>query len=777
MTEPDPTWEVVEETFDEEHAATMATLLCVGNGRVMTRGTLEEGHVGDLPGTFVAGLYDAHDVAVTNLVNAPDVFDVRVTVDGTRLGMQSCEVVEHERRLDLRTGVLHRRTVLRDAGGAMTRLESWRWASLADRSLLAMRLEVTPLGTQRTAAVTVEHVLDGHRRNLDLAPEYPPDAAFGPQTVWDKWTRARHLEHVGTEEIGDVLALMSRTIERGVRLVTAAEASVTGPSAQRRSVVHGYEHVEERLEWEVTGGETIGIDRFVAVATSRAGADPRQTCLEALERAGTLGYDAARADTEAAWARAWEVCDVVVDGAPDLTHAVRFGIHHLIAAADPEDPTVNIGAKSLSGEGYKGHVFWDTEVMMLPFFLHTLPDTARTLLRYRHQLLPGAREVAAAGGHAGARYPWESADRGTEECPRTTPDGKHTFWMREEELHVSADVVYAMLNYVDLTGDEDFLVDVVAEVAFETSRFWASRAERVDGGYSLVRVMGPDEFHSHVDDNAFTNELARWQLRRSADLADHLSASRPQEYAALARRLDLAADEPATWREVAEGLRPPRIVDDVVEQFTGYFDRLDVPITEWDDNDMPRYPEGYHHFNCEETMLLKQPDVLMLVLMLPDLLTPDQAAASFDFYERRTLHKSSLSPAIHAIVGLRVGDPSRAVRYLHRSAFVDVHDNQGNTRDGIHIASAGGTWQALVFGFAGFRVADGVLTLSPWLPQEWEALRFSVAHQDARLAVVARRDQVELTLHGPPGSRRSVRVWDVEREIGVGEPVVVLRDS
>lgn len=767
MTEHDRTWEIVEDAFHEDHAATMATMFCVGNGRVMTRGTLEEGHVGELRGTFVAGVYDANDVAVTNLVNAPDPFQVRIVVGGVALDVQECEVLEHQRELDLRTGVLHRRTVFRDACGRSTQVESWRWASLANRSLLALRLEVTPLS--ESSDVTLESTLDGHRRNLDLTPSYPEDADFGPQTVWDKWTRARHLEHLGSHEQGEAVVLTSRTIDRGVTLALAAQnTSPTTPTS--RQVEHGYERVRERRAYTVEQGQTVRIDRFVAVATSRSHDDPQGTALEAIAEATALGYEGALARSTAAWANTWSICDVVVEGDPDLTLAVRFGIFHLIAAADPEDHTVNIGAKSLSGEGYKGHVFWDTEVMMLPFFLHTLPETARSLLRYRHHLLPGARAIAEAEGRSGARYPWESADTGAEECPETTPDGKHTFWMRQEELHVTADVVYAMLSYVDLTGDQEFLVDVVAETAIETSRYWVSRVTPTEEGYSLLRVMGPDEFHSHVDDNTFTNEMVRWQLRRSADLADELAKDHPEAHAALVEKIGLHPDEPPRWREVADRLRRPRIRDGVVEQFTGYFDRLDEPVVEWDDNDMPRYPEGYHHFNCEDTMLLKQPDVLMLMLMLPDLFSAEEAAASFDFYEKRTLHKSSLSPAIHALVGLRVGDSSRAVQYLRRSALVDTANNQGNTHEGVHIASAGGTWQALIFGFAGLRILGDVIELSPWLPPEWEALRFTVVHHDVHLVVEARHEEVVLTLIGPRGAARTVRLWEEEVELTAGFP-------
>lgn len=326
---------------------------------------------------------------------------------------------------------------------------------------------------------------------------------------------------------------------------------------------------------------------------------------------------------------------------------------------------------------------------MLPFFVYTQPETARSLLRYRHHTLSGARNVAAEGGLRGARFPWESADTGREECPRWSPDGVHRLWMRDEEVHVSADVAYGVLTYVRATGDTAFLLEYGAELLFETSRFWVDRVEydAESDRYSLKQVMGPDEFHSHVDDNAFTNRMARWHLRQSASVHDELAAEHPETLAELDSRLGLEAEEVEHWRAVAE-----RIVDPIdperglIEQFAGYFARKDVPVTEWDANDMPRYPNGYHHFNCEDTMLLKQPDVVMLTYMLPDEFTTDVKRVNFDFYEARTLHKSSLSPAIHAIMGIEVGDATRAVQYFFRSALVDLTDNQGNTAEGMHLS-------------------------------------------------------------------------------------------
>jgi kojibiose phosphorylase len=548
--------------------------------------------------------------------------------------------------------------------------------------------------------------------------------------------------------------LETRTIASGVSLGygTSLDSAV---EPLRRSSRLSAEQVEEHAELAVRAGETVRLDKLVALVTSREALGPLQArCLEALRGYRQKGFEQLLSRHQEAWDSTWADCDCEVIGDPLATHALRFGIYQLLIAANGDDPTVNIGAKALTGEGYRGHVFWDTEVLMLPFFIFTQPATARSLLRYRHHTLPGARELARDGGFPGARFAWESADTGREECPRYTPDGVNRVWARDEEIHVSADVAYGILSYVAATGDHDFLVDFGAEVLFETSRFWASRAEHdpATDRYALRQVMGPDEFHSHVDNNAFTNRLAQWALQESIRLYENLSLHHPGRLETIQAAIGLDRAEVDHWRRVAERIVfPLHPEEELIEQFEGYLDRKDVPITEWDANDMPRYPPGYHHFNCEDTMLLKQPDVVMLMYLLPDDFSIEVKRANFEFYEARTLHKSSLSPAIHAIIGIEVGDHARALQYFYRSALVDLADNQGNTADGIHIASAGGTWQILVNGFGGLRLRHGQLTFNPWLPDQWQEIRFRLRWRGNSLSVTIGHREASFCLHAPAG--------------------------
>jgi kojibiose phosphorylase len=301
------------------------------------------------------------------------------------------------------------------------------------------------------------------------------------------------------------------------------------------------------------------------------------------------------------------------------------------------------------------------------------------------------------------------------------------------------------------------MTDYGAEILFETSRFWASRLEAMpDGHYALSRVVGPDEFHEHVDNSAYTNYLVRWHLQQAARVYADLAVTHPGELAELSERIGLKPAEVDEWLTRAEQIRlPARNSGGVIEQFDGYFGLETLPVTH-DDNDMPAYPPGYHHYNLSGAKLLKQADVVMLTYVLPDEFGDEVKRANYEYYEPLTLHKSSLSTAVHSIMGIEVGDPRRAVQYFRRAAFVDLVDNQGNTQEGIHIASAGGTWQMMVCGFGGFRVRNGQMTFKPWLPPDWNAVEFRLKWHGNTVSVSADHTSATFVLSGPEGTAETI---------------------
>ena len=768
----DARWLIVEDGFAAALANTYETLFTTGNGYLGTRGSPAEGHEGALPGTFLRGIFDHHDSAVPDLVKAPDWMALAVMVNGIRLDATSVSVVRHRRTLDMQEGTVFRDTVFEDWQGRRTRLETVHFASRADQHLCCLQAQITP--ENHTAAIVVHSGIDGTGYNLDRRPIYTEPPPDDPQMKWHKWAKSKHLEETAREQLPDGIYLETRTIDTGVTIGYAALTTVS--PAAGSDVEQRRKYIEQAFGAQVVAGETLTVEKLVAVYTSRdvAAASVRPACVDELRRHAAAGFATCRERNRAAWQAKWADSDVTVDGDADATRAVRFNIYHLLIAANESDPRVNIGANALSGERYRGHAFWDTEVFMLPFFIYTQPETARALLLYRYHTLDGARRNARDGGFRGARYAWESADTGVETTPKWTWDGAHRIWMGEEEIHVTAAVAFGLMAYVAATGDNALMTDYGAEILFETSRFWASRLEAMpDGHYALSRVVGPDEFHEHVDNSAYTNYLVRWHLQQAARVYADLAVTHPGELADLADRIGLKPNEVDEWLTRAEQIRlPARNENGVIEQFDGYFGLETLPVTH-DGNDMPVYPPGYHHYNLAGAKLLKQADVVMLTYVLTDEFGDEVKRANYEYYEPLTLHKSSLSTAIHSIMGIEVGDPRRAVQYFRRAAFVDLVDNQGNTAEGIHIASAGGTWQMMVCGFGGFRVRNGQMTFKPWLPPDWNAVDFRLKWHGNTVSVSADHSSATFVLSGPEGHRETITVNGHETTLQANMEVTV----
>ncbi len=768
-------WLIEETAFDFVDANFKETIFTVGNGYQGTRGSLEEGHKGELSGTYLAGVYDHHDSTVIDLVNVPTWLPMQVRVEGLLLSPQTAKIVNHKRVLDLQTGLLHRDTLFEDGQGRRTRIVSVRFASFSDQHLCGCRLTVTP--ENHSSLITVESALDARRFNLDRLPAWEVTPKFHPEVKWEKWAKSRHMEVTRATTGEEFIYIETKTLDTEISIGMAAVLDGPIENTGENKLLE-YERVAQTLSIDAREGKAYRFDKQAVIYTSRDlnGAELASKCRAALETAMTKGFDASLKASTAVWRQKWDTSDCVVNGDQEATRALRFNIYHLLIAANENDPRVNIGAKSISGEGYKGHVFWDTEIFLLPFYIFTQPQAARALLEYRYHTLPGAIENARLNGHKGAQYAWESADTGAETTPKWTADGANRIWTGEEEIHVTACVGYGVLSYVAATGDRQFLHDYGAEILYQTSRYWISRLEWNESAdrFELTRVIGPDEFHEHVDNNTFTNRMAKWHLEQAARVFEELCTENNKSHLSLMSRLGLVTEEVAKWLEVASKIYVPFDPSrNLIEQFEGYFQLDDIPITEWDENHMPLYPEGHDHFSLNGSMLLKQPDVIMLNYLLPDEFSDEVKIANYAFYEKRTMHKSSLSPAIHSIMGIEVEDMSTAHRYFERSAFVDLVNNQGNTQDGMHIASAGGTWQSLVCGFGGFRVKHGQMTFKPWLPEHWDDIRFSLIWHGNVIAVTVSHDSCRFQLSAPEETTLAIEVFGCPAKLFAQQETIV----
>lgn len=461
--------------------------------------------------------------------------------------------------------------------------------------------------------------------------------------------------------------------------------------------------------------------------------------------AAATGFDRLLREHERAWARRWRDAEVIVDGDPGLQHAIRFALFHLMSSVDGEGAAA-VGARGLSGSAYRGHVFWDSDVFVLPFLAATHPAAARAMLEYRVRRLPAARAAAHRLGRDGARFPWESAAGGGDVTPPQVrlPTGEvaavHT---GESEEHIVADVAWAAGCYLDWTADADFAAGPGRDLLVETARYWASRVRADAGGSAHIdAVTGPDEYHEHVDDNAYTAVMARWNLRRAAALPG------------------VAAADRVAWRAVADALVDgyhPR--SGLYEQFGGFFALEPLVIAE-----MVRRPVAADLLlgaaRTARSQVIKQADVLMLHHLVPDEVVPGSLPANLDFYEPRTAHGSSLSPAVHAALLARVGRFEAALHWLDVAARIDLDDLTATTAGGLHLATMGGLWQALAFGVAGVRAAGGRLVVDPRLPPGWGALELGLRFRGVPLRLRVAAHTVEIDSDGlrlrPAGDR-----WEV----------------
>ncbi|NOX44279.1 MAG: beta-phosphoglucomutase, partial [Caldiserica bacterium] len=598
-------WTVGERDLTALSSGAKEAIFSVGNGYLGARGTAEERIPGECRATLINGLYDGVPLFFTELAPVPDWTWAELRLGGVRVSPAGGDA--GGRVLDLRDGILRRHVRWRHPDGGAVEVRTMRFASMAEPHLAVQVYAVTSLDFAGEAELVFR--LDG----APVAPGLPPFPEVG----------LAHWEPLAWGTRDGALYVRLRTRRSGVELAAATCVLPFG-LPEGAIEVRMQEGIQPAisLRARLSPGETLFGIRFYAVATSAEAPDPASLCAKVLAAARERGLPGILEDHRRAWAALWEDCDLVIEGDEELQRAVRFNLYHLLISAPHHAEGLSIPAKGLTGFGYRGHVFWDTEIFMLPFFVHTAPALARRILMYRYRTLPGARENARKRGYRGAMYAWESADDGTEVTPRwiPAPDGSPVpIRCGELEHHITADVAYAVWQYWRASGDDAFMRDHGAEILFETARFWASRAEPgADGLYHITGVMGPDEYHEEVDDNAFTNLMAKWNLEAAREAWAWLEREHPARLAELSARIGLSADEVDGWGEIAGRIAVPRDEGTgLVEQFRGYFSLEDVDLGALD----PRGASVRDILGPERTnrsQVIKQPDVLMLIYLLRD---------------------------------------------------------------------------------------------------------------------------------------------------------------
>lgn len=723
-------WLILQDEYDAAENLNYESLFCLTNGYLGTRGSYEEGTVKSLPCTFVNGVFDKSETFMRELANLPNWLGIRLYVEKELIGIENCSILEFSRVLDMKHAMLVKRFLLEDKKGRQTLVEGIRFVSRANVHRMAVKLYVTPINYD--GIIEVENIVDGSVINFADAPRF----------------KVKHTYLVANERLtenGVYIECATRDNHLHVGTGAFLDAERNGKSVIKTRQFYAFgEQTIEFQDFDAEQGVTTEITKYASIYTERdlPKYELHSAVKNEIDAFVERGFEQELAEHFKVYEEMWKEADIQIQGDFDLDRAVRFNIFHLMSTGNEHDDRVNVGAKLLHGEEYGGHAFWDTELFMLPFFAYVFPKTAKNLESYRYRLLDAARANAAKNGYKGAQYPWESADDGTEQCPDWTiePDGTcYRCYVADYEHHVTAAVAYGIYDYVKITKDTSFLLKKGAEILMETARFWASRCEYITekDRYEIRKVTGPDEWHEPVDNNVYTNYLAKWNLRYVIALIQDLKEHHREDYDRIAEKISLTEKEIEEWNLVQSKIYLPRKEGtQLLEQFEGYFDLQEVTIQEYDKNDWPIRPAELKTMKTKETQIIKQADVVMLLHLMGEEFDEETTKLNYSYYEKRTLHGSSLSPSIYSIMGLKVGDDTKAYRYLRRAAFIDLINLQKNTREGIHAANAGGVWQTVVFGFAGLSIdADGILNITPKMPKEWEGVTFRIHYLNSWLEI------------------------------------------
>jgi alpha,alpha-trehalose phosphorylase len=725
---PEP-WALRETELDLSVLAQTESLFALANGHIGLRGNLDEGEPHGLPGTYLNSFYEvtplptsepAYGVpqASESLVNVTDGKIIRLLVDDEPFDVRYGSLLSHERVLDLRSGVLRRTADWRSPAGAVVRVTSTRLVSFAQRAVAAICYEVAAVGAPVRIVVQSELVCN---ETVPRAAGDPRDGSSAGVTLHPQLARSRDLGAL----------LVHGTSASGLVLGAAMDHIVDGPS--------GLESMGESTadEARVMFATDLGPDdhlRIVKLLGYGWSSQRSETAIADQVRGATLearhtGWDGLLAAQRAYLDDFWGRADVEIEGDDELQCAVRTSMFHCLQAAARAEKRA-IAAKGLTGTGYDGHTFWDTESFVLQQLTYTAPGAARDALCWRHETLDHARQRARELGLSGAAFPWRTI-RG-QECSAYWPASTVAF-------HINADIADAVLRYQVAHGDPEFDRGTAAELLIETARLWHSLGHHDGGGrFSIDGVTGPDEYSAIADDNVYTNLMAQRNLRAAADVAERVGDR--------ARELDVDPEEIAAWRAAADAMAVPYDSEHDVHPQAARFTRH----SRWDFAATPpdRYPLFLHYpyFDLYRKQVVKQADLVLAMHLRGDAFTDEQKARNFAYYEALTVRDSSLSACTQAVIAAELGHLGLAYDYFGEAALIDLDDIEHNTRDGLHLAALAGAWIVAVAGFGGMRDHDGQLSFTPRLPRELTGLRFGLVFRGRQLRVSVEPSRATYTL-------------------------------
>lgn len=735
---------LVETAYNPDMTAVTETLFALGNGFLGIRGSFEEGRPNVAPGVFVNGFHETWDIehaeaafgfAKTGqtIVNVPDPTVVKLYVDDEPLFLPTARLPSYERRLSFRDGVLRRTLQWSTPSGKQVWVTTERLVSLRHRHLGILRYHIT---TDQDAPIVLSSQIVNRQ---DTIPADERNGVKDPRR--HKGLRQRVLNTETQLRENERCIIGYRTTHSRMTLAMGMDHEVATQNAWECEQTGDGDVAKVVYTIDAQANKPVTLTKVFTAHSSRSvpAVELADRCRRSLDRGQKAGYDELYREQTECLDLFWSRADVRIDtDQPRAQQALRWNLFQLCQASARAE-TAGIPAKALTGQAYDGHYFWDTEVFITPFLTYTQPRITRNLLRFRQLMLPNARQRAAELSEQGALFPWRTING--EEASSYYAAGT-------AQYHINADIAYALRRYQDIRGDREFIADVGAEILVETARMWHGLGftSSTDGKFHIHGVTGPDEYTTVVNDNAYTNLMARANLVFAVDTVNWLRDAKPHAYQTLVDTLNLKDDEVAGWKQAAASMFIPFDSTRGIHPQDANFLEKEV----WDFNNTPKenFPLllHYHPLVIYRHQVIKQADVVLAMVLLANEFSTAQMARNFAYYDPLTTGDSSLSACMQSIVAAEIGRETDALRYFYNSVFMDLHDVAGNADEGVHIAAAGGSWMALTYGFAGMRDFAGKLSFDPRLPASWRELSFSLRFHGRQIAVTLTHSDETFTL-------------------------------
>lgn len=732
-------WRIIQEGFNPTQNRFFESLMSSGNGMMGLRGNHEEDYSGDsLKGTYIAGVYYPDKTRVgwwkngypeyfAKVLNAIDFIGIKVNINGENVDLATSNFKDYKRELDMKESVLRRTFIFICKDGSEYEIKAERFLSYADYHLAAIKYSITALNEDGQIILTP--FLNGDVKNED---------ANYDEKFW---------EFVNSGASCETSFLTMKTKKTGFNISTAFAWELIGSDNYKKSVVEktSGEFVGVEIESKITKGATISLEKYISVISDRYydSSDYKvmgQIAIEKAWEAKKTGYSQLLARHIDKWYNIWSMVDITISGDVSAQQGIRFNIYQLNCTYSGDDPRLNIGPKGFTGEKYGGSTYWDTEAYCLYFYLGTKdPKVAKNLLEYRYNHLEKAKENSKKLGTLGALYPMVTMNG--EEC--------HNEWeITFEEIHRNGAITYAIKLYTDYTGDFSYLTQKGIDVLVEISRYWASRVNYnlAKDLYMILGVTGPNEYENNVNNNWYTNLMAKWSLQYTVDTLNIMKNQYNELYLAAIKRLSLSIEEVEEFKRISQNMYLPEDKElGIFLQQDGYLDKDLSPVSTLDSSDLP-LNQKWSWDRILRSCYIKQADVLQGLWFFIDEFTFEEKSRNFDFYEPRTVHESSLSPCVHSIIAAELGREAKAYELYLRTARLDLDNYNNDTDDGLHITSMAGTWMSIVYGFGGLRIKDGLIHLAPFKPKSWNEYSFRFVFRDRILKATVNASGAEIIL-------------------------------